>query len=195
MIEEKKLTIADQEAVKQIRRWPTLLGSSHDFFLDCIVGRSGSYSWVNGKLVHGDKNYKSVKGKPVKCEYPFQIPEKFAISLLNRNHDGFISVYGCPDAPINHIPDDVHPDWMDFISFHLFLDSKLTPELYHLIVQAHCIRHYGVLHNPNANFGSYEYEWKNYFAKIPSYQARVRLIREIQELGQIPPDRYMGENI
>ncbi len=192
---EKNLTIAEQEIVNHIRRWPTLYRSAHSVFHSAIISGVGSFKWKNGLLFSEDKQYKIIKGKARYFPYPFQISEEFAKNLLNNNANGFISVNPRAGVPITEIPNDIHPDWIRFISFHLFLDSKVTPELYDIIVQAHTIRHYGVTHNPHASGDHYRYEWAKYFERIPSYQAHLRLIEETREQGRIPPNRYLGIDI
>lgn len=191
-MKEKQLGLAEQEALNQIRRWPTLYHSSADFFRQCVIGSQGSYFWKNGKLVSGEKRFTS---KHRYVNYPFRISEEVAKSFLNQNHFGFPHIIVSNYGPAYNIPDNIHDDWIDFISVRLYCDAKITPDLYETLVKAQSIQWYGMLHNPNANLSHYQYGWNNYQKSIASIQARLRLVREQKQLGQIPPDRYMGIDI
>ena len=195
-MKDEPLTIAEQEAVKQLRRWPTLYKSANDFFHQSVISGQGSYYWKKGLLVSGEKRYiSSSNGKNKYGAYPFEISENVAKRLLNNNASGFPSVYPSGHSPIDSIPDDAHKDWLKFISHHLYMDEQITPDLYIILVQAMCIRHYRVVENPRASHSHFINEWNKYHAKIPSYKARIRLIEQTREQGQIPPDRYMGIDI
>jgi hypothetical protein len=193
---KEKLTLADKEAVNQIRRWPTLYRSAHQFFHCCVVGGQGSFEWHNGLLRGTDKNRRVIRGKLVTTPYPFRVSQEYAASMLNNNHSGFMSTDNSSYAPIRNIPDDAHKDWLEFIHFHLFLDSKITPELYDIVVQANCVRNYGMTHNPHSGSENhYRSNWAGYFKRIPDYQGRIRLIEDTRRLGFTPPSHYAGIDI
>lgn len=195
-MKEKELSLADKEVVNQIRRWPTLYRSAHSFYLACVVSGQGSFVWRNGLLIGTDKKRRVINGKPVTSNYPFRVSKEYAVSMLNNNHSGFMSTNNSSYGPLRSIPDDCHQDWLEFISFHLFLDSKITPELYDIIVQANCIWNYGMTHNSNSGAEDWNRSnWAEYFERIPTYQGRIRLIKETRRRGFTPPEHYQGIDI
>lgn len=195
-IKEEPLTVAEQVAVNQLRRWPTMYKSGRDFFHQCVIGGQGDFYWENGLLHTDERKYVGqVAGKNKFIKYPFEISEDVAKRLLRDGNRGFPYVYPLGECPIDKIPDDVHPEWLQFISNNLYKDAQLTPDLYRVLAQANCIMWYGIKSNPNASDEHYISEWSKYHAKIPSYQAHIRLIEDIRVQGQIPPDRYQGIDI
>ena len=195
-VEEKPLTVAEQFIVGHIRKWPSLYRNGRRVYHSSIVGCTGSFFWEDGLLVEPpNQNYLgTVDGEPQWGDYPDRISEEVARNFLPGVCSTWVSVnMPChAKSPIMTIPDNAHKAWLDFIDMQLYLDSKLTPELYAQVVTAFCIMQYGAPTNPNASMGHYQYEWERYYAKISSIRARIRYIEDKQRTGQIPPDSFVG---
>ena len=195
--ERKPLNVAEAVIVAQIQRWPTLYRDARSFYSNCIVGSQGSPRWEKGTIVFDDKRYMGdVDGKPVWGAYTPVISKAVAQDMLRGNR-AFTSVHPSTssDAPIRRMPDDMHKDWQEFISHCLYMDEKLTPDLYKTVVESFCIMQYGMWSNPNSSMGYYISEWEIYYKCIPSYKARLDVIREFQESGKIPAYTYTGMHI
>jgi hypothetical protein len=199
MKREKEINVAEQAAIVQMRRWPTLYRNAMDYFLNCVAGSQGDSVWKDG-LLQCTENERYVEGssangaKPKFEPYPFLISEEVAYDLLNLRGN-FLSVSSCGRCPLDNMPDDMHKDWQDFISIMLFQCQKITPELYDTLVEAYCIIQYGMRENKNSNMECYKYDWKRFYDKIESYKARLRVILETQEKGKIPAYTYQGMGI
>lgn len=193
--ERKPLNVAEKAIVLQMRRWPTLYPNANSFLNHCVLGSTGSWYWKKGILVCGEnKRYagKDKAGKDKWLPYHLRLSQDVAQDLLLGGMSLFQSVYMSSDAPINHMPDDLHEDWQATISLKLFLDEKLTPDMYATTLEAFCIMHYHCRHNPHANLSHYQEEWEKYWKRIPHYKAELERIRRTQELGCVPPETFVG---
>lgn len=186
---------ATKVVIDKMRKWPTLFRNSGDFYYASVVGDQGGYHWINGLLVDNeDKRYLgTINEKPQWGEYEYQISEEVAYDLFYPQSRVFVSVnMPCyKNSPIMSLPDDLHKDWQHFIGMQLLYDEKLTPELYHVTRQAYFIMEWGSPEHPKMG-GHYESDWANYHSKIPSFLARLDVIREQQETGKIPERTFVG---
>ena len=194
-MKDKELTVAEQVVLSEMRRWPTLYRCERSFYHQCIVGMQGRWYWKKGLLHSDEKTYDVTSKRFVKA--PFRMSKELALSL-RLHRPGFFSVdppYTPEYSPLYSMPDDMDESWQDFIGFHLYMDLEITPELYETIVECHCIIHYGIRDNPNANMQHYKDNWADYYAKITHYRERLNVIKQIQETGKIPAGTYVGMHI
>lgn len=195
--ERKPLNLAERTVVTAMQQWPTLFRDADDFYNSCIVGDQGRHYWQNGLLVTDEQEYKgTVNEVPQWGPYPLRISEELAQDLMYYCNRMFHSVHPMQlknyPSPIDLMPDDLHPDWQKFIGMRLWSDKKISLEFYHTLAEAYCICQYGMRDNPNASIKRYEEEWEIYWKRIPSYEARLEVIRITQENGKIPAWTYQG---
>jgi hypothetical protein len=193
----KPLNLAEKCIVNQMRLWPTLYPDADTFLNQRVMG-SSHYPWKKGLLVCDDMGQyagKDRKGRPKFKPYPFRLPLETARDLMHSRNNVFRSVYRLGDAPIDRLPDDLHKDWQDVLRLKLFLDEKITPEMYAVTLEAYCIQTYHVRHNPHANLDHYQSNWEDYWKRIPHYRAELERIRKTQELGCVPPETFVGMGI
>lgn len=193
----KPLNLAEKTIVQNMRRWPTLYPDADTFLNQRVMG-SSHYQWKKGLLVcdeQGEYAGKDRKGRPKFKPHPFRLPAETAQDLMHSRDNVFRSVYRVYEAPIDRLPDDLHEDWQHVLGLKLFLDQKITPEMYAVTVEAFCIQTYHCRHNPNANLSHYQESWEDYWKRIPHYRAELERIRKTQELGHVPPETFVGMGI
>lgn len=184
--EKKPLNEAEKVIVLQMQKWPSLYHDEEDVFLSCLIGGESDCSWKNGTLVWPpNQQYlgRDAKGKEKWGEYPIRISEDTARSLMHSDDRHFHTVHVRDfgdSAPMDCLPDDLHPDWQQFLSTRLYSDERITPDFYKTLVEAHCISAHGMRENPNAHYDSYISDWETYWKRIPLYRARLDQIRQIQ---------------
>ena len=163
-------------------------------FHNCIVGGVGGACWKNGTIRWNDSRcIKGEKrGKKIWGEYPNQISEAVASRKLMNHEEHFPHVNTGYRAPIDNIPDDIHEDWIRFISFQrVWTRSYRLTLLYKTVLEAdyrYCAlrRMRDILH---ASYGHYAARLDEmYYAKIGGYKARLHLIKKPGEC-RMHPDR------
>ena len=184
-MERKDLTLAQQYIVDRAEEYPSLYPNSRKVFISEVLG-SSDCTWENGILVPSkyDEHIKNYRLHD----------DLLGGFFLSQSQYFTIHMYG-EDRAIFKMPDNIHPDWLEYIHHELWSIQRITPELYKKLTTAMCIMHYHCEVNTHANHDYNNSEYAKFHAMIPSFLARVRDIRKFQELGKVPPHRYTGMNI
>jgi len=185
-MERKDLTIAQQYIVDRAEEYPSLYPNSRKVFISHIISDHDG-TWENGILVPS-KYDEHIKKHRLHDDL---------VSGFFLSQSGYFTIhmYDTKNTPIFKMPDNMHPDWLDYIHHELWSIQRITPELYKKLTIAMCIMHYHREVNTHANHDRNDSEYAKFHAMIPSFLARVRDIRKFQELGKVPPHRYTGMNI
>ena len=181
--------------IQRMQEFPSLYSNSYSVLMQCIVENCGDTSWNKEGLIEmKDLDYN--KETKTWGPYPKVISEKVAEDLYLHYHGRLISPPHYANGPINDIPYNAHPDWLEEISYFLFAFSKYTAEDVVNIAKMKCFLNYGKYENsyaaePDRTISNYN----SFLKRIPSWQARISEIQYFHHNKKINPDTYLGMHI